>query len=92
MAFMSIFILDDIGLGIGLNNYNHQNLRFTACSFLSAMASSLKLKNMTYTDVMKIYRNYQQLRNSRTIVMDYCIMRESKTHKKSDRIERIKKN
>ena len=61
-------------------------------SFLSSMTSSLKLDSMIYTDVMNIHGKFQQLRNSRKKVMDYHTMRESKTHKKWDSIERIKRN
>ena len=56
------------------------------------MASPLKLDSMIYTDVMNIHDKFERLRNSRKKVMDYHVMRESKTHKKGDRIERIKRN
>ena len=81
-----------INRGLHTHSCNHQNLRFTSTSFLSAMASLLKLDSMIYTDMMNIHGKFEQLRNSRKKVMDYHVMRESKIHKKWDRIERIKRN
>lgn len=54
--------------GMLLHSCIHQTLCFISPSFLSAMASSVKLNRKIYTDVMKLHGNFQQLRNSRTKV------------------------